>query len=237
MREIIKYSIGDIIPERDAVLKGQGIPSNVNLPDNILMLADRSLGIFREICDPAGIISEVSKLDFGIIYAGERRNENLTPVEEIYPRADFVALFAVTVGERVSRRISALFDSGDFALGTMLDAAASEATEKAGIYTEKYYLDYLVRRGNISGDMAVMRYSPGYCGWHISGQKKLFEFLNPGDIGISLTDSFLMQPLKSISGVMIVGAREIHNFDMSYSFCEECRDQGCRERIKALFGN
>ncbi|MCK4404551.1 MAG: hypothetical protein KAW02_05615, partial [candidate division Zixibacteria bacterium] len=62
-----------------------------------------------------------------------------------------------------------------------------------------------------------------------------FEFLHPEEIGITLLDSFLMKPLKSMSGVIVVGDREIHNFEDSYPFCRECRSHSCRDRIRALF--
>ena len=64
--------------------------------------------------------------------------------------------------------------------------------------------------------IGVLRYSPGYCGWHISGQRRLFAHLRPERIGITLHDSYLMEPLKSVSGVLIAGAKEIHAFADTY---------------------
>jgi hypothetical protein len=76
----------------------------------------------------------------------------------------------------------------------------------------------------------VLLYSPGYCGWHISGQKKLFEFLRPERIDIRLNERFLMIPLKSISGVLVAGAAEIHHISERYPFCDHCQSPTCRER-------
>jgi len=236
MKKTMKISLDNIIPDKIAVLKSQGIPPDIKLPEKINMLFINALDIFMRTCHPAGIISEISISQFEEIYRGEGRNDTPAPVEEIFPKAKRLALFAVTVGEELSRRINELFDSNDFALGSMLDAAASEATEMAGIYIEQYYKNTLVRNNDISDDNAVMRYSPGYCGWHISGQKRLFEYLHPEEIGIALNKSFLMQPLKSISGVMIAGPREIHEFEIAYPFCRRCKTLGCRERIKELLG-
>ena len=81
----------------------------------------------------------------------------------------------------------------------------------------------------------VLRYSPGYCGWHISGQRRLFDYLDPGQIGITLRESFLMDPLKSVSGVLIAGPREIHRFTDDYDFCDQCDTRGCRQRLRALY--
>jgi hypothetical protein len=76
-----------------------------------------------------------------------------------------------------------------------------------------------------------LRYSPGYCGWHLSGQRALFAALQPEEIGITLRESMLMVPLKSMSGVIVAGLPAIHAFADDYPFCGECRTRGCRERI------
>ena len=81
---------------------------------------------------------------------------------------------------------------------------------------------------------AVLSYSPGYCGWHISAQQKLFQYLRPGDIDISLNDSYLMTPLKSVSGVLVAGRKEIHYFDNSYPFCQDCKVESCLERMERV---
>jgi len=51
-----------------------------------------------------------------------------------------------------------------------------------------------------------------------------------------LLDSFLMKPLKSVSGVIVVGEKEIHDFEDSYPFCSQCRSHSCRDRIRKLLG-
>jgi len=49
------------------------------------------------------------------------------------------------------------------------------------------------------------RYSPGYCGWNITGQKILFSLLPEYFCGIELTDTCLMLPIKSVSGIIGIG--------------------------------
>ena len=65
----------------------------------------------------------------------------------------------------------------------------------------------------------MLRYSPGYCGWHITGQKMLHENLQSRDIGITLTEAFSMKPMKSMSGVIISFKPSIHDFNNNYPFC------------------
>ena len=92
----------------------------------------------------------------------------------------------------------------------------------------------LAKNAQRTNRFAVLRYSPGYCGWHVSGQGKLFDYLRPERIGLSLRTSFLMEPLKSVSGVLVAGPKEIHEFSASYDFCSRCDTRGCRQRIRTL---
>ena len=234
MRQIIDFEIEDLIPPAENVLKSQGIPPGTEVPEKILDLVEQSLDIFAELCEPTGIISDVSTSQFRNIYNGAGKNEPMTPVAKIFPLADHLALFAITVGSAVSNQISELFEANEFALASMLDTTASEATELAGHAAEQAYFEQLIESGHISRESYIMRYSPGYCGWHISGQRKLFDYLDPEEIGIRLTNSFMMEPIKSISGVMLVGPAKIHMFDIAYSFCDQCMDRGCRARINGI---
>lgn len=234
MRGIIEYSSEELLPDINVILKRQGVLSGKNTNARIIDLAHEALATFEDMCEASGVISDISIEEFEEIYGGEGLNADETPVGKIFPRADYLALFAVTVGESVSDEISDLFDSKDFALASMLDTVASEATEKAGAIAEGRYFKQILEENGMPMELAIMRYSPGYCGWHISGQKRLFEFLEPEEIGIILNDSYLMQPLKSISGVMIVGKPEIHRFDSIYPFCDNCLTQDCRDRMASI---
>lgn len=235
MREIIEIPIDDAKPERFDVLKTQGIPFGNDLPEKVKTLLKRAIDLFLEFSQPTGIVSDISIPEFGSVYHGEGLNEKKTPLDKIFKKADNLALFAITIGEKVSKKIDKLFKKNEFALGSMLDSVASAGTDKAVDILEDRFFSLLSKKGEITPSTGILRYSPGYCGWHVSGQKKLFEFLHPEDIGITLLDSFLMKPLKSISGVMVVGEKEIFKFEDSYPFCDQCKTHSCRDRIRALF--
>jgi hypothetical protein len=236
MREIIDIPVSDINPGRDDVLKSHGIPTGKKPPPVVEELFHRGMEVFLEFTQPSGIILDLSIPEFAVVYDGEGLNENKTPLDEIYKKAEALALFAVTLGEKVSEKIDGFFKKNEFALGSMLDSIASAGAEKAADFVEKCYSDLLSNRGEFIPSKGIMRFSPGYCGWHMSGQKKLFGFLHPEEVGITLLESYLMKPLKSISGVMVVGDKEIFNFEDSYPFCSECKSHSCRDRIRALFG-
>ncbi len=235
MRKIIEIRVNDIKLRKDDVLKVQGIPPTKKLPDKIESVFNEALELFIEFSHPIGIISEISIPEFEIVYLGEGFNERVTPLDEIFREAESLALFAITVGEQVNMKIYELFEKNDFALGSMLDSTASDGVEGAADILEDHFFKYLLKKDEFSLSRGLLRYSPGYCGWHMSGQKKLFEFLHPEDIGISLLDSYLMKPLKSISGVIVAGEKEIHIFKDTYPFCNQCKTHSCRERIRVFF--
>ncbi len=234
MREIVRISTDATEPDRRDVLRMQGIPMDKKPSENTVQLFEKAMKLYRTCTQPMGIVSEISISVFEVVYTGEALNEESTPLDAIFRRADNLALFAVTIGEVVIETIDELFKSSEYALGSMLDATASAAAEKAADVIEDFFFDLLAKRDEANQSTKILRYSPGYCGWHVSGQKRLFAYLHPEDIGITLLDSFLMRPLKSISGVLVAGKREIHVFEDSFPFCRHCETHSCRERMRLI---
>jgi hypothetical protein len=114
----------------------------------------------------------------------------------------------------------------------MLDSVASAAADRLTALLGSLYP--ALNGGASANGTRVLAYSPGYCGWHVSGQRALFAFLDPGEIGVTLNASCLMEPLKSVSGVLVAGPARIHRFAPAFPFCPECREKPCHERIASL---
>ena len=234
MSEIVKIGIDEVVPGQEAVMTLQGIPEDKEPPENAKQLFLGAREVFLTCVCPSGIIREIERDEFEKVYMGQSLNADDTPVPKIAMQADALALFAITLGQAVHDEINRLLASRELALGSMLDSVASAGAEKAADIVEGNFLQALLTTGLADENSAVLRYSPGYCGWHVSGQKKLFEYLEPGRIGIRINESYLMEPLKSVSGVLIAGRREIHIIEDSYPFCRECETHSCQERIAAL---
>jgi hypothetical protein len=234
MREVFDFSLEAIKPDRQEVLRLQGIAPHIKPSKRIIALLDEAMEIFMNAANPVGIFSEVTVSKFWDIYKGQGKNEADTPLEHIFPRAEYLALFAFSLGIKISKKIEDLFQKKEFPLGAMLDALASSSAERAVHIAERKYFDFVSAKTNNSKSKVALLYSPGYCGWHISAQKKLFEYLCPEEVGISLNSSFLMIPLKSVSGVLIFGNKEIHVFTNNYLFCSHCQDKSCKQRINMI---
>ena len=232
--ELVKITIDRIRPDVPSILKAQGIPDPQRVEPRTRSLAEAAQTLFSLSAAPVGVTVEISREEFALIYSGEGSNAAGNPLDEIIPEAVSFALFAVTVGEKVSQEITDLFAENDFAAGAMLDAAASVGADQAADAIERCREDRWSSSGLIDDRTAVMRFSPGYCGWHVSGQRKLFDRLRPEQIGIYLNDSYLMQPLKSVSGVIVAAPSEVFNIDDTYSFCSDCSTHSCRDRFSAI---
>jgi len=225
----------DVARNRAAVLERLGIPRDVMLPERLAGLYDAAARLFAETAAPQGLWAEIPAAEFAAVYEGEGRNAPAAPLAEIHPKAERLALFAVTIGPETGHALDRLFESQDFALAYTLDAIASVAADDAADLLERHYAETLRRDDWKTPDGDVLRYSPGYCGWDVTGQRRLFAYLKPEPIGLTLTASCLMRPLKSVSGVLVAGPRPIHRFRPTYSFCDRCEERTCRERLRTLF--
>ena len=237
MRKVTYIPLDESVPSRNAVLGAMGMPAGRKPGGRILELADRAVSIYRRLAQPIGIVAAVSAPEFEDVYRGCGDNASETPLGNIFGSADDLALFAVTIGQGICDETARLFEAADFALASALDAAASEGVETAADALESAHRECLRRTGKLDSSRATLRFSPGYCGWHIGAQRKLFAHLNPGEIGLSLRDSMLMEPLKSISGVIVCAGKDIFDFDDSFPFCSECETRSCRQRLRQVNGN
>jgi hypothetical protein len=214
-----------------------GIIDLKKVSDRILRLFSSSMEWFNKLAQPVGIMADISIGNFQPIYEGMGKNEIETPLKGIFPRSKKLALMAFTLGTEISQMINRLFEDRDFAQGSMLDAIASQAAEKASREAEEIFSEVFFNKESLKISPVVLLYSPGYCGWHISGQKGLFDYLQPGEIGIRLNPQFLMTPLKSISGVLVAGESQIHFFENNFPFCGVCSHYSCIQRIKRIKQN
>jgi len=235
MTDIITFPRESAIPDHRTVLNRQGIPDGAAVPPRVASLVHEAMDIYSSLVDSAGMRAEITIDEFKSVYRGRGNNAARTPLEGIYPEARRLALFAVTVGEAVCAEIRRFFDDGDPAMGYALDTIASCGAEDLADKTARDWEQEIVRMDRGASDLRVLPYSPGYCGWHVSGQQKLFAVLEPERIGISLNHSCLMQPQKSVSGVLVAAEKEAHDFDIDFAFCSDCTGQECRERVHSVF--
>ncbi len=139
-------------------------------------------------------------------------------------KAEKAALFVCTAGEGISAWSKKLMQEGDLMKGYVVDVIGSEIVEAAMDRIQ----DHLAEEMQHQNFGITDRYSPGYCDWKVSEQPKLFSFFPEKFCGISLSDSCLMYPIKSVSGVIGIGEEA----ERKGYLCEHCDMKNCIYRNK-----
>jgi hypothetical protein len=116
-------------------------------------------------------------------------------------KSSTLALFLATIGPKLEEWSKELMAEGDVLRAYIVDAIASETVEQVAEWLE----NKIGERAQELEWKITNRYSPGYCGWSVAEQHKLFSLLPDGFCGVSLTPSALMIPIKSVSGIIGLG--------------------------------
>jgi hypothetical protein len=135
-----------------------------------------------------------------------------------------IAFFNCTAGGRIGDMASELIKGSDYLKGYILDIAGSETVEAAADLMQSELKSEMLQHG-----MGITnRFSPGYCGWRLIEQHKLFSLMPANYSGITLNGSALMTPRKSVSGIIGIGK----DLKMLPYTCSLCDDDKCIYRRK-----
>ncbi|MDP2890036.1 MAG: vitamin B12 dependent-methionine synthase activation domain-containing protein [Bacteroidota bacterium] len=225
MIHTVSYSFSELTLDLNYLSAMLGFPDGV-LPEPFDQYVAEAIQETESLCDIRGAFCfqqnsefiagnsciSVDGIEFGIgkTVAKELRN------------ATSVALFVCTAGERISGRSKELLTGENPVLGYVFDVLGSMIVETATDQLQKE-----ISRIANSEDLSVTnRYSPGYCKWSVGDQHKLFSFFPPNCCGISLTDSALMYPIKSVSGMIGLG-KEVKFREYT---CDLCSQAECFHR-------
>ncbi len=123
---------------------------------------------------------------------------------------DTIAAFCVTAGRGVREYAQRLKEAGEYVRSHGVQALALETAEA---FAEKLHAEIRAGWGIADGALSKLdifkakyqgcRYSFGYPACpNLEDQVKLWRLLDPGDIGVELTDGFMMDPEASVSAIV-----------------------------------
>ena len=176
MKKRIELTVAKVTPSVTEVLAAQGMAGRQNIPARITALLDSALEIFKQLAEPKGMLEKLPISGFRAIYDGNDQNSPDCPVPTIVARADALAVFAATMGNALISKSSELFAQGGPALGFMLDAVNSAGAEQLGRLMCQKFLELLPEELHQGKKLKAQYYCPGHCGWHLSGQERLFRW-------------------------------------------------------------
>ena len=145
----------------------------------------------------------------------QQKPNGLCLADYIRPRSpqfqDYLGIFVLTTGQQVAEQAKQLRDEGEYLKSYLLQVLALEFAEA---FAEE--LHALMRKmwgltdapALTATDLRKRRYqgirvSPGYaiCP-QIEDQQKIFRLLKPEEIGLNLTENFMMEPEASVSALV-----------------------------------
>ena len=221
----IKFNFSDLTISKNEIVSALGYANGI-IPAHFEEMIDNILFRLPEYCEgQAGYrLLDIKK--------PEDRNDGLFVGNKFFKlqkivagqlrKCEKAALFVCTIGRAMETWAKKLSTEGDIALSYMVDTVASVTEEQA---TDVLH-DYIEKQMQMRGLKITNRYSPGYCDWSVSEQHLLFSFFPVNFCGITLTESALMVPIKSVSGIIGVGTA-VKRVDYT---CDTCDMKDCTYR-------
>jgi len=159
-------------------------------------LLDACIKAVTEQCTPRCVyrVFETDPADRGSLKNAGISFEG-TDIRRLLAESDRCAVFAATLGLSYER-LHRAWELRDAAGGVIMDACGSAAIERVCDLMEEKIL-------SAEGGYLTDRFSPGYGDMPLTEQKKLFALTAAEKYaGITLTDSCMMIPQKSVTGII-----------------------------------
>jgi hypothetical protein len=135
-----------------------------------------------------------------------------------------IVAYVATAGAGVEQLAHRLGREDDQLAALVVNAVGAERAEAA----QSAVIAELLAAGAATQLVPTLPYSPGYCGMALTEQRSLFRLFAGHAVGVSLTAECFMRPLKSVSGLIGLGAPEaVRQFG---SPCERCDAPRCHMR-------
>ena len=168
-----------------------------------------------KVCRPAYTFTEIPK-DSPALGGND--------IKEVVAESEKVLLIAATLGIYVEKLLRKT-QITDMAKAVVVDAMASVAIEQ---FMDKIE-DELKER--YKGLYFTNRFSPGYGDYPLEKQREVVKILNTEKkLGLSLSDSLLLNPTKSVTAVIGLNKNEVKGKINCTSKCMKCGNKNCPYR-------
>ena len=202
-QETISDLISEVLKESEAIC---------NIKAEYRILPDIHFNDIEKTIEINHLVFQIKKIVYGLI-----------------KKSDSIAVFLCTAGEGIGIRSRKAMREGDLLTGYIYDVIGSEIVESATDLMQNELEKTVIS----SGKKITNRYSPGYCGWDVAEQHKLFQLVPGNFCGIRLTESALMDPIKSVSGIIGIGENVRFNpYTCNLCDIKNCLHRNAREKEK-----
>lgn len=216
------------IIEKDELARRLGTDDFGKVSRLTCMKIEKMQTVFEQLVDPAFHHQkiEVDSVYKGAVFLEKGPEFESSKLSRTLKNCKEIICYIATLGEGVEREIKQLMNGNRIAEAYILDAMASVAADNM----VKMFHQHMKNNYENQGKQVTLCFSPGYCDWPITEQKKLFSVFDSDEIDVELTDSCFMQPRKSISGVFGITPKDLNPTEHSYNPCLECKQKNCSAR-------
>ncbi|WP_297132925.1 vitamin B12 dependent-methionine synthase activation domain-containing protein [Terrisporobacter sp.] len=206
---------------------------NQNLSNNINEEIDNCINRTREIINPRYVFRTyfIEKQDINnkkIVYLKDSNIKfESEDIYRLFDKCDECILISSTLGLEIEKEIRKLTYT-NLSKGLIIDACATTAIEEVcDILQENIERELLKENKHIT-----MRYSPGYGDLSIEKNVDIINILNSQkEIGLTVTDSGIMIPRKSVVALIGVSKKGIKREKKS---CDNCSNKhNCKYKKEA----
>ncbi len=226
MRYIRNSIISKVVINKSEVLRYQGYKKNSSLRGDVLEILTSEIDEGYKLISPKAIYNQVEVIGIsnGVIELDNHSRLSLGGSVEDFRNSNIIGIAVCTIGSALEERVAELFTFSEFAEALMLDSIGSVAVENIADLVN-YSICQMAARLNMK---VSTRFSPGYGGWDLKDQKVLFQLCDAEGIGVSLNESYMMIPRKSISFCVGIG-RELISAPNT-NRCRYCNMKECQYR-------
>lgn len=227
-RNIYEYELNwdnlALNPDDIYMSMGQGYVPDNDMIDSLEKLKSEISEIIRPKCLFSFYKANPARKNH--INVGNKEFHTGAVITQYLIEAEYYAVMVATAGREFQKLQCEIKASGDIYKEFLLDSIGSAIAEAVASWACLKIEEMVAGQGwGVS-----FPYSPGYCGWHVSQQQVLFSLLPDTPCGISLSDSSLMSPIKSVSAVIAVGP----NTRKQKYGCELCNKPDCYKNRNRL---
>lgn len=188
-------------PETDAILARMGYHrelTRVNARDGLLINEGIQQGL--AFCNNKGAYRrcKLSEIRDERIHFGAEHHFQSASLARMLRGSREVVLMAATVGPEITRAIAGEMAAGSPFRAVVFDAVASEAADAILDWMKDFIDKILLREGK---KLTRHRFSPGYGDLRLENQRIIFDLLNLSQIGLKLTETYILVPEKSVLAV------------------------------------
>jgi len=147
----------------------------------------------------AGAILPIDKIEASKIILTEDITFESESLAKFLVDSQEVLLMAATSGSKIVEAISKDSADKDVTSAVVFDAVASEMADNALSWIINYFNRQLSRE---SKQLTSKRFSAGYGDFSLENQKIIYDVLKLEQLGISLSDKYMLIPEKSVTAVV-----------------------------------